>query len=119
MREPNHLSSMERGGSESAQKQIPWLEIIRKLRSEGKTQKEIAEILGWSREKVAHHVRLLDKVVTEVLDFCKSRQNGRVTEDVTTVTFNFTERWFRESGIYNLPGERQMELMRWFVEEKS
>jgi len=67
--------------------------------------------LGWSREKVKHHVRLLDKVGTEVLEFCKSRQTGRVPQSGTNVpTFNFTEGWFRESGIYNLPRERQMEI---------
>jgi len=88
-----------------------WLEIIRKLRSEGKTQKEIAEILGWSREKVNHYTRLIDKVDTNVLKFCKQYQMGRVSKNDTMVSFNFTERWFRESGIYNLPGKRQMELI--------
>ena len=75
--------------------------------------------MGWSRDKVARYVQILNNIVTEVLDFAKQHQIGRVTNNVTNVSFNFTEGWFRESGIYNLPGKRQMELMRWFVEEKS
>jgi len=32
----------------------------------------------------------------------KQHQKQRVTEDVTDVTFNFTEGWFRTSGLYDL-----------------
>jgi len=106
-----------------------YLEIIKKLREEGKTQKEIAGVLGWSVSKVKQYSALLSNVVTDVLEFCKKHQEGRVTDKVTMVTFNFTERWFRDSGIYDLPviyddegnviRNRQMEFMKWFIEKKK
>ena len=40
--------------------------------------------------------------VTQVLELAQKHQKGRVTKDVTHVTFNFTEGWFRKSGIYDL-----------------
>jgi hypothetical protein len=52
-----------------------------------------------------------------VLSLAKGHQVGRVTDDVTTVTFAFSEGWFRNTGIYNLDAGRQMELMEWFIEE--
>lgn len=57
------------------------------------TQQEIGERIGWSREKVAYHQAVLDKIVTAVLENARKHQEGRVTSDVTTVT-NFTEGWF-------------------------
>ncbi len=45
---------------------------------------------------VARYIQILDKIVTENLDLAKSNQLGRVTEDATAVTIDFTERWFRE-----------------------
>ena len=35
------------------------------------------------------------KVVTPVLNLALAHQKDRVTEEVTNVTFNFTEGWFR------------------------
>jgi hypothetical protein len=52
---------------------------------------------------VAYHLAVLDKVVTEVLEFAKDHQTSRVADQVTNVT-NFTEGWFRNSGIYRLGG---------------
>ena len=96
-----------------------WLAIIRKLREEGKTQQEIADTLGWSREKVKNYVAVLDKVGTQILEIAKKYQVGRVPQDGTNVpTFNFTEGWFRNSGIYELEPEFQLEFIKWFCEEK-
>ena len=36
---------------------------------------------------------LLNNTVTRILDLAKQHQKGRVTEDVTNVTFDFTEGW--------------------------
>ncbi len=58
------------------------------------TQEAVGAKLHWSREKVAQYIQVLDKVVTENLDLAKKHQEGRVTEDITIVTF--TEGWFRE-----------------------
>ncbi len=81
-----------------------WLEIIGKLRDEGYKQKQIAEIIGWStKQHVSYYYQILDKVSTDVLDYCKRHQKDRVDKKSTSVDFNFTEGWFRESGIYALP----------------
>ena len=39
----------------------------------------------------------ISTVVTQVLNLARQHQNGRVTPEVTSVTFNFTEGWFRNS----------------------
>ena len=51
----------------------------------------MADTLGWSKSKVKQYSALLENVVTEVLEIAKSYQEGRVTDKVTNVTFNFTE----------------------------
>ncbi len=94
-----------------------WLDVVGKLRDEGLTQKEIGEKIGWSRDLVARYISLLDKVVTNVLLLAKEHQNGRVTENVTTGT-DFTERWFRDSGLYNLEAKYQLQLMENFIADK-
>ena len=40
--------------------------------------------------------------MTEVLDFCKQHQSDRVNKKLTLGNFNFTEGWFRNSGLYDL-----------------
>jgi len=45
---------------------------------------------------------LLRNTDTELLDFCKYHQKGRVSKKDTTVSFEFTEGWFRDSGLYDL-----------------
>lgn len=64
------------------------------------TQQEIAEKMGWTRSTVANYGSLLNNLVTEVLKIAKSHQTGRVTGTVPTETF--TERWFRDSDLYDL-----------------
>jgi hypothetical protein len=83
------------------------------------TQSEIGEKLGWSESKVKNHSALLSKVVTGVLETARRHQEGRVTGEVTDVTFPFTEGWFRNSGIYELDDEWQRELIEWFCDEKN
>jgi len=107
------------------------LDFIADLREE-ETQAEIAERLGWSRSKVASYSRLLNNVVSEVLEFARSRQSGRVTADVSSETF--TEAWFRQSDLYDLnregvdtyatrdeddPKHAQVRVMEWFVHEQN
>lgn len=66
------------------------------------TQQQIEERIGWSESKVKQYSVLLSSVVTEVLNLARQHQKGRVTDEVTTVTFDFTEWWFRTSGLYDL-----------------
>jgi len=78
------------------------LDFIADLR-EQETQAEIAERLGWSKSKVKQYSALLNNVVTDVLQLARAHQDGRVTDEVTSVTFS--EYWFRTSGLYDLNRE--------------
>ncbi len=73
-------------------------------RHEGLTQSAIGERIGWSRSAINNYQNLTDKVDTEVLAKCKAHQKGRVSKDDTTVSYSFTENWFRNSGLYKLAG---------------
>jgi DNA-binding transcriptional MerR regulator len=79
-----------------------WLDIIKKLKNEGLTQKEIGVKIGWSSEKVMQYSALLGNILTRILDLCRQYQKGRVSEKLTGVSFDFTEGWFRTSGLYDL-----------------
>ena len=92
------------------------LDRIVTLREEH-TQAEIGEKIGWDRGKVANHMRLLENIVTDILEVARRHQEGRVTEDATSVT-NFTEGWFRTSGLYDLSVDSQAEFIEWSVAEK-
>jgi site-specific DNA-methyltransferase (adenine-specific) len=104
------------------------LDFISALREEN-SQANISDRLGWSRSKVAKYSALLNELVPEVLDYARSRQEGRGTEDVPSVTFS--EGWFRNSGLYDLnregnqswaedgeeeAREAQMRVMEWYVD---
>ncbi|WP_043883843.1 helix-turn-helix domain-containing protein [Caldanaerobacter subterraneus] len=80
--------------------------------SEGLTQQQMAERIGRSESKVKQYSMLLSSVVTEVLNLARQHQKGRVTDEVTSVTFDFTEGWFRNSGLYDL--EEQYQLNAWY-----
>jgi len=55
------------------------------------TQEQIGKRIGWSENKVKQYSAVLNNVVTQVLDLAREYQEGRVTDKVTNVTFNFTE----------------------------
>ena len=93
-----------------------WLGVIGRLRTEGMTQAEIGEKIGWSRTKVADYARLIENTVANVLELAKVHQSGRATENVAMVTF--TERWFRDSGLYDLQEKYQKQLMEGFIADK-
>ena len=95
-----------------------WIELISSMKDEGYTQQMIADRIGWSVNKVKQYFVLLNEIVTQVFDKAKSRQKGRVTEEVTNVTFNFTEGWFRNSGLYDLNEKYQERLMDDFIQDK-
>lgn len=95
-----------------------WLDIIKKLREEGLTQAQIGDRIGWSREQVRNYIFVLDKVGTEVLDLARKHQNGRVPKNGTIVPFDFTEGWFRNSGLYDLCEKYQLALMEAFITDK-
>ena len=90
-----------------------WVELISKMRDEGLTQKEIGERIGWSNQKVSQFNLLSNS--TKVLNTAKGYQKGRVEHNSTNVEFNFTEGWFRNSGLYDLNEKYQGRLMDDFI----
>lgn len=94
-----------------------WLGIISQLKEEGLTQEKIGTRIGMSEDMIKKYNKILSSIVTPVLDFAKQFQNGRVTKEVTNVTFNFTEGWFRSSGLYDLK-IYQILLISRFMEDK-
>lgn len=64
---------------------------------------------------MAKYVMLADSVVPQVLDLAKKHQKGRGTDDVPDGTFDFTEGWFRTSGLYGLCPEYQARFMEAFA----
>jgi DNA modification methylase len=94
-----------------------WLDVIGKLKGEGLALKEIGAKLDWEEGRVKQYSVLLNKV-TPILKECKVYQDGRVTEKVTPVTFNFTEYWFRTSGLYDLNESYQEKLINAFISDK-
>ena len=94
------------------------LKTIQILRDQGFTQEEIAQIFSVSKEVIKQYSALLNKIVTQIIDLCKTIQNGRVTNKVTNVTYNFTEGWFRNSGLYNLNEYYQLKTINEFITDK-
>src|SRR5699024_8662876 len=95
-----------------------WVELISKMRDEGLTQQEIGDKIGWSRKRVADYYRLIEAVVPHVIEKAKSVQYGRGANDVPNGTSNFTEGWFRNSGLYDLNQKYQERLMNDFIQDK-
>jgi len=95
-----------------------YLDYIARVKDDY-TQEEIGEKIGWSRSKVKKYSALLSNIkVPKVIEISRKYQKGRGTNKVPMGTFNFTERWFRDSGIYDLNKDNQLKLMNWFIDNK-
>ena len=82
---------------------------IGKLKDEGLSQREIGELFGWGKGNTSNYSVLLEKMSTRFLDLTRDCQIGRVEQKSTHVdTFDFTEGWFRTSGLYDLSEEFQL-----------
>ena len=75
-----------------------WIELIGKMRDESLTQDSIGEKIGWSRGKVSDYIQVLDSA-EHILGKAKEQQKGRAALIAESSAFNFTEGWFRESGL--------------------
>jgi site-specific DNA-methyltransferase (adenine-specific) len=78
------------------------LDTIRALKEEGRTQQEIGDIIGVSRNAINDYQRLLNNVDANILGLARICQVGRASENDAVAPFNFTEGWFRNSGLYSL-----------------
>lgn len=94
-----------------------WIELIGRMMDEGLTQKEIGNKIGWSHQKVSQ-INNITNNSTHILEKIKLHQVGRVDKDSTLVEFNFTEGWFRESGLYKLSDIYQEKLINDFIADK-
>ena len=94
-----------------------WIELIDKMREDGMTQQEIGEEIGWTRAKVGEYSQLINNV-GNIIDLVKKYQRGRSTDNVGIPTFNFTQGWFRNSGLYDLNNKYQKQLMDAFIDDK-
>lgn len=63
---------------------------------------------------------MIDKIAPQILDSAKQLQEGRGATNAPDGTFNFTEGWFRNSGLYDcdLQPSYQLRLMEDFVADK-
>jgi len=63
------------------------------------TQKEIGKKIGWSESQLSRYFKILE-ILPQVLNLCKFHQNGRGNKELPSGNFDFTEGWFRTSGLY-------------------
>ncbi|KAF1084841.1 hypothetical protein SPSYN_02011 [Sporotomaculum syntrophicum] len=67
------------------------------------SQAQIGERIGWSREQVKDYATVLNKICADVLDLAKKYQVGRAPKNgANAPNHDFTEGWFRASGLYEL-----------------
>jgi hypothetical protein len=92
-----------------------WLDCIEKGLNSGYTQKDFAKTLSWSEDKLSLYKKIKN-LSTDVLMVCKHNQKGRV--DSQSTCFDFTEGWFRTSGLYDLNSKYQLKLMESFKTDK-
>lgn len=93
-----------------------WIEVIGNMKEEGYTQQEIADKIGWSRQKVNDYQTLINKVDAQLIESMKGIQKGRASSDDAIASF--TEGWFRNSGLYQLDGLYQEVLIEGFIADK-
>jgi transcriptional regulator with XRE-family HTH domain len=82
------------------------------VREEGLTQAKIGERVGWTKQYVSYFSSINDNLSTKVLALAKKNQSGRVDKKSTSV--DFTEGWFRDSGLYDLGGQHTATQTRLF-----
>ena len=94
-----------------------WWDIIKKLK-EDFTHEEIGNIIGWSEAKVNQYSALINNILTPILNLAKEHQLGRVSDNLTIVSFDFSEGWFRTSGLYALNEKYQLNCIERFIADK-
>lgn len=93
-----------------------WLSVLGNLKRQGLKGVEVADKLGWSPQKVSDYRNVLEKISAHVLEMARCCQIGRA--DKKSALADFTEGWFRDSGLYNLCEKYQLRLMEEFITDK-
>lgn len=76
------------------------------------------DIIGWSRASVKDYQKLNDSIGAQILELCKNNQKGRAPQKGANAPFNFTEGWFRNSGLYDLNEYCQKKIIDRFISDK-
>jgi DNA modification methylase len=92
-----------------------WLDVITALKSAGVKSKDIALKIGWSAQKVSDYSNLT-KISASVMELAKQYQSGRA--DGKYASADFTEGWFRSSGICDIEEKYQTKLFESFKADK-
>jgi DNA modification methylase len=95
-----------------------WLDVIKSLKSQSLTQEKIGERIGWTQEQVSRHQTINEVIMPDILKMALEHQKGRGIDEYAQ-GHNFTERWFRDSGLYDLNSEYQSRFMDWFIKDKK
>ena len=80
--------------------------VIKSLKSQNLTQEKIGERIGWTQEQVSRHQTINEVIMPDILKMALEHQKGRGIDEYAQ-GHNFTERWFRDSGLYELNSEYQ------------
>ena len=80
---------------------------IEKLKKDNLSQREIGSMLEWGKDNISRYSILINNISPSFLERAKQSQSGR-GESVSPTGYNFTERWFRDSGLYDLNEEFQL-----------
>ena len=92
---------------------------IQKMKDEGLTQREISEILRWGKDNTSRYSILVEKISPKFLEKSKTVQINRCeTDSPRGEKFDFTEGWFRDSGLYGLDEEYQLLFFEKFKGDK-
>lgn len=95
-----------------------WIELISSMKDEGYNQTNIGEKIGWGKNKVSYYNQLLEHISPKILKVVKKHQLGRGEHNSPNGEFDFTEGWFRNSGLYDLNEKYQGRLMDDFIQDK-
>ena len=90
-----------------------WLSVLGNLKRQGLKGVEVADKLGWSPQKVSDYSNVLEKISAQVLEMARCCQIGRA--DKKSALADFTEGWFRDSGLYALCEKYQLRFMEGFI----
>ena len=61
---------------------------------------------------------LINKIAPQVLVLVREHQKGRGAKNAPSGAFDFTEGWFRNSGLYDLCEKYQLALIEAFIADK-
>jgi ParB-like chromosome segregation protein Spo0J len=89
------ISVNKKQDTRSPEDLFDMLDTIQALKDEGLTQAEIGDVVDMTQVQISYYQSINSKIITHVLEKCKSHQYGRVIKNITDVIFNFTEGWFR------------------------